>query len=196
MKRFKAVFFGLVLLSASAVSQTGGWMLDKAHSKVTFGVKHMVISEVEGSFGDFDIAVNASKPDFTDGTVDGSIKVASINTENAGRDRHLKSDDFFNADLYPEIVFKGTSVEKTADGKYKIKGNLTIRDVTKPVTFDAEFNGTLQTSRATLSAWKATLALNRFDYGLKWNKTIETGGFVVGEMVTITLLLEFNKANT
>ena len=196
MKRFTAVFFGLVLLSTAAISQTGGWKLDKAHSKVSFTVKHMVISEVEGSFDDFDITVNASKPDFTDGTLTASVKVASINTENAGRDRHLKSDDFFNAELYPEIVFKGTSVEQMADGKYKINGNLTIRDVTKPVTFDADFNGTLQTSRGMLSAWKATLALNRFDYGLKWNKTLETGGLIVGETVTITLRLEFDKTNS
>jgi polyisoprenoid-binding protein YceI len=109
------------------------------------------------------------------------------------RDGHLKSDDFFNAEKFPEINFKSTSFEKLGDNKYKITGDLTIRDVTKNVTFDATLNGTLKTDRGVLAAWKATTTINRFDYNLKWSKTLETGGLAVGKDVIITLNLELNK---
>ncbi len=177
-------------------TQTGGWKLDKAHSNATFSIRHMVISEVTGKFTDFDITVNAAKDDFTDGILEATIKVASINTENASRDRHLQTDDFFNAEKFPVITFKSTSVEKVGENTYKFNGDLTIRDVTKPVTFEAVHNGVLRTSRGMMSAWKATLSLNRFDFGLKWNKTVESGGLVAGETVTIILTLEFNKPNS
>ena len=105
----------------------------------------------------------------------------------------MKSDDFFNAEKYPEIRFKSTAFEKVGENEFKITGDLTIRDVTKKVTFDAIFNGTLKTQRGLLAAWKATTTINRFDYNLKWNKTVETGGLIVGKDVTITLNLEFYK---
>ncbi len=123
----------------------------------------------------------------------GTIKVASLSTDNTMRDNHLKSDDFFNAEKFPEISFKSTSFEKLSDNKYKITGDLTIRDVTKNVTFNAVLNGVLKTDRGLLSSWKATTTINRFDYNLKWNKTIESGGLIVGQDVTIALNLELNK---
>jgi polyisoprenoid-binding protein YceI len=153
----------------------------------------MVISEVTGYFKEYDIQVNAAKDDFTDATIAATLKVASINTDNERRDGHLKSDDFFSSEKFPDITFKSASVEKTGENIYKIHGNLTIRDVTKSVTFDAVHRGTIKTSRGTVSAWKATLEINRFDYNLKWNRTIETGGLVAGETVTITLNLELQK---
>jgi polyisoprenoid-binding protein YceI len=153
----------------------------------------MVVSEAVGSFKDFTIDLKSEKDDFSDATVQSTIKVASLSTDNDRRDAHLKSDDFFNAEKYPEINFKSTSFEKLGDTKYKITGDLTIRDVTKNVTFDAVLNGTLKTTRGVLSAWKATTTINRFDYNLKWNKTLETGGLIAGQDVTITLNLELNK---
>ena len=153
----------------------------------------MVISEVIGSFKDFTIVLKSAKDDFSDAEVQSTIKVASLSTDNAMRDGHLKSDDFFNAEKFPEINFKSTSFEKLSDNKYKISGDLTIRDVTKSVTFDAILSGTLKTDRGVLSAWKATTTINRFDYNLKWNKTLETGGLIVGQDVIITLNLELNK---
>jgi len=190
----KIVFAILAVLAATAfVSAQSEWKLDKAHSSVTFTVRHMVISEVTGSFKDFTVALKSSKDDFSDADVQSTIKVGSISTDNANRDNHLKSDDFFNAEKFPEINFKSTSFEKLGDNKYKITGDLTMRDVTKNVTFDAVLNGTMKTQRGMLAAWKAVTTINRFDYNLKWSKTLETGGLMVGQDVTITLNLELNK---
>jgi polyisoprenoid-binding protein YceI len=194
MKQF-ILFFALIILGAGSLpAQKTGWTLDKAHSSIGFSVRHMVISEVTGNFKDFDISFTSSKDDYSDAIVDASIKVASINTDNERRDGHLKTDDFFNAEKFPLIKFKGTSFEKVGENKYKIIGDLTIRDVTKKVSFDAVYNGTIKAPwGATVSSWKATLAINRFDYGLKWNKAIESGGLIAGDTVTITLNLELNK---
>lgn len=194
MKRLAVVVLFLAVGFASLTAQQGGWKFDKSHSGITFSVRHLVISEVTGNFKDFDIAFNATKDDFTDASVEATIKVASINTDNERRDNHLKSDDFFNAEKFPEIKFKSSSFEKVGGNKYKITGDLTIRDVTKKVTFDATYNGSIKgMGGSTVTAWKATLDLNRFDYGLKWNRAIESGGLVVGEIVNITLNLEIVK---
>ena len=179
---------------ASLPAQKSGWRLDKAHSGITFSIRHLVISEVTGNFKDFDIAFTATKDDFTDGSVDATLKVASLSTDNERRDNHLKSDDFFNAEKFPEIKFKSSSFEKVGENTYKIKGVLTIRDVTKDVTLDATYNGSIKgMGGSTVAAWKATLAINRFDYGLKWNRTIESGGLVAGDTVSITFNLELVK---
>jgi len=194
MKRFMFFLTLIVLGAGSLIAQKSGWRLDKAHSSIGFSVRHMVISEVTGNFKDFDINFTSTKDDYSDAVVDASIKVASISTDNDRRDEHLKTDDFFNAEKFPLIKFKSTLFEKVGDNKYKITGDLTIRDVTKTVTFDAVYNGTINAPwGATVSSWKATLAVNRFDYGLKWNKTIDTGGLIAGDTVNITMNLELNK---
>ncbi len=183
------------LTFTAACAQTKEWKLDRAHSSITFTVKHMVISEVTGRFDNFTMTLTSSKEDFTDATLEGTIKVDSIDSGNPNRDRHLKTDDFFNAQKYPEIKFKSSSVVKVSDNNYKVNGDLTIRDVTKKVTWDAVLNGTLKTSHGTRVAWKATIAINRFDYGLKWDRMTETGGLVAGDIVTITILGEFINAS-
>jgi polyisoprenoid-binding protein YceI len=194
MIRFKAFLFITMLAVSSLFAQKSGWNLDKAHSSVGFSIKHMVISEVTGNFKDFDISFKSSKSDFTDASVDATIKVASINTDNEKRDSHLRTDDFFNAEKFPEIKFKSASFEKVGENKYKITGDLTIRDVTKKVTFDATYNGSIKAPwGAEIYSWKATLSINRFDYGLKWNKAIEAGGLIAGDTVNITLNLELDK---
>jgi len=192
MKRVIAGLIAIVGISVIASAQSE-WKLDKAHSSITFTVRHMVISEVSGNFKDFSVVLKSEKEDFSDASIESIIQVASISTDNDFRDKHLKSDDFFNAEKYPEIKFKSTQFEKLSDNKYKITGDLTIRDVTRKVTFDAVLNGTLKTNRGMLSAWKASTTINRFDYNLKWNKTLETGGLMVGPDVTVTLNLELNK---
>jgi polyisoprenoid-binding protein YceI len=192
MKKIIFVFLAIFALATIGAAQSE-WKFDKVHSSVTFSVRHMVISNVSGSFKDFSILLKSDKGDFSDATVVSTIQVASISTDNDYRDKHLKSDDFFNAEKFPEIKFKSTKFEKIDDNKYKITGDLTIRDVTKEVTFDAVLNGTLKTEKGLLSAWQATTTINRFDYNLKWNKTIESGGLIVGQDVTITLNLELNK---
>ncbi len=194
MNRIKSLLFITVLVVSSLFAQGTGWNLDKAHSSIGFSIKHMVISEVSGNFKDYDVTFKSTKSDFTDATVVASIKVASINTDNEKRDGHLRTDDFFNAEKFPLITFKSTSFEKTGENKYKITGDLTIRDVTKKVTFDAVYNGSIKAPwGAQIYSWKATLIINRFDYNLKWNKAIEAGGLIVGDSVNITLNLELNK---
>jgi polyisoprenoid-binding protein YceI len=193
MKKIFAVVLALVAMTSLMAAQSE-WKLDKAHSSVSFSIKHMVISSVTGGFKDFDITFKSSKEDFSDASVEGVIKVASINTENDRRDKHLKSDDFFNAEKFPEIKFKSKSFVKTADGKYKITGDLTIRDVTKEVTFEADYNGSVKSPwGTTMHSWTVTLTLNRFDYNLKWSQTVETGGLIAGQDVTITMNIELNK---
>jgi len=170
-----------------------GWSVDPDHTSISFAVKHLVISEVTGKFRDFTITFNATKDDFSDAMVVAAIKVASITTENEKRDAHLKSDDFFSAEKYPDITFKSTSFQKVGVNQYKITGDLTIRNVTKRVTFEATLNGSMKTPNGTVYAWRAVTAVNRFDFGLKWNMAIEGGGLVAGDTVTTTLNIELNK---
>ncbi len=192
MKRITTLAIVLSLAAFTGFAQDT-WKLDRSHANIGFSVTHMLISEVPGDFQEFDIDFRASQEDFTDAKVTATIKVASIDTENERRDGHLKSDDFFNAEKYPTIIFESTKFEKTGDKTYKIHGNLTMRDVTRPVVFDAKLIGVLKTERGVLSGWKAMTTVNRFDYNLKWNRAIETGGLIVSEDVDIVLNAEFMK---
>jgi polyisoprenoid-binding protein YceI len=192
MHRF--IFSLALAISVSVVSfAQSAWTLDKSHSGVKFSVRHMVISDVEGSFKDYDVTFKSDKEDFTDAVIEATIKSASISTDNEGRDKHLRSDDFFNAESFPMITFKSSKFEKTGATTYKIHGDLTIRDVTKPVVFEAIYGGQQKTQRGTVTGWKATLTINRFDYNLKWDRAIEAGGLVVGPDVTITVNAQVRK---
>ena len=189
------LILSLVSLHAVTFSQSK-WTLDRNHSNVRFTVSHLVISEVEGSFKKFDGTVTNTKSDFSDANINFTVDVNSINTDNEKRDGHLKSDDFFNAEKFPEMKFQGTSFKKISDNKYELLGNLTIRDVTKPVKFDVVYGGTAQARGTTKVGFKATSVINRFDYGLKWNALTEAGGATVGKDVTIDLRLEFDQAKS
>jgi polyisoprenoid-binding protein YceI len=184
----------LIALSVLTLSAQITWNADKAHSKVNFSVTHMVISEVTGTFRDFDVTLVAAKDDFSDAKIDATIKTASISTDNEGRDNHLKSDDFFNAEKFPDMKFKSTKIERTGDKTFNVAGDLTIRDITKPVVLAMKYNGQVTDARGnTKAGFKATTTIDRFEFGTKWNKVIEAGSLVVGKNVDITLLLEFNK---
>lgn len=180
----------LTLLSSMAFGQAQ-WKTDHSHSNIRFTITHMLITEVEGKFNDFEATVSSEKDDFDGAEVDFTAKVVSIDTENEKRDNHLKSDDFFSADKFPEIKFKGHIVKEGS--KYFLKGDFTIRDVTKAVTFDVKYNGNLEGKRGRKAGFKVTGSINRFDYGLKWNNTVETGGLVVSEDVEITCNIELNE---
>jgi polyisoprenoid-binding protein YceI len=134
------------------------------------------------------------KEDFTGSSVTAIIKTASVNTDNDKRDAHLRSDDFFNAAKFPEIRFVSTSFEKAGKDTYKITGDLTIRDVTKTVQLDTKYNGSIKDPWGnTRAGFKATTTINRTEYGAKWNKVLEAGGYLVGENVDITLLVELQE---
>jgi len=169
------------------------WTVDKPHTSVRFAVTHMVVAETEGTFKVFDGTVEHSKADWSDAKINFTVDVNSINTDNENRDRHLKSDDFFNAEKFPAMTFASTSFKPKGNNKYELKGNLTIRDVTKPVTFDVTFGGIATSSRGDKAGFKATTSINRFDYNLKWDRATEAGGLVVGKDVEIVVRLELNK---
>jgi polyisoprenoid-binding protein YceI len=176
------------------VAQTK-WDIDNAHSQVMFNVSHLVISEVTGQFKTFSGNITTSNPDFTDAVIDFQIDVASINTDNQMRDDHLKGDDFFNAGKYPQMVFKGQELKKVSGNKYKLTGDLTIRDVTKTVTLDVTYSGTVKDPWGnTKAGFKIKGSVNRFDYNLKWNTITEAGGAVVGPEVEIICNLQLSQA--
>ncbi|MFM9910366.1 MAG: YceI family protein [Chitinophagaceae bacterium] len=193
MKKTVAAFAAFFIVSAS-MAQTTTWKIDNSHSNVKFTVTHLVVSDVDGSFKDYAATIQSSKPDFTDATIDFSVNVNSINTDNENRDKHLKSDDFFNAEKFPQMIFKGTSFKKVSGNKYALEGNLTIRDITKKIKFVVLYGGTVKDPWGNIKAgFKATGSVNRFDYNLKWNTLTEAGGAVVGKEVRITLNLEFTQ---
>lgn len=182
-----------VTTSAKIAIETGKWSVDKAHSSVKFTVTHMVVSEVEGSFKLFDGSMENTKADLSDAKINFTVDVNSIDTENEKRDGHLKSDDFFNAEKFPSMTFASTSMTPAGDNKYKLAGNLTIRDVTKPVVFDVSYGGSNAANGNTKLGFKAQTTINRFDYNLKWDKATESGGLVVSKEVLITVNAQLNK---
>ena len=119
--------------------------------------------------------------------------MSSVNTDNENRDKHLKSPDFFDAEKYPQMKFESTAFKPMGGNKYKLEGNLTIKDVTKPVSFDVTYGGTVNTQRGAKAGFKAKTTINRFDYNLKWDRATEAGGLVVSKEVEVTINTEFNE---
>jgi polyisoprenoid-binding protein YceI len=191
----KALVLAVIAFISTSVFAQTKWTVDAVHSSVKFTVTHLVISEVEGSFKKFDGSITAAKPDFTDASINFTVDVNSINTDNEMRDKHLKSDDFFNAEKFPAMTFKSTGFKKLTANKYALSGNLTIRDVTKPVVFNVVYGGTVKDGYGnTKAGFKATAAINRFDYNLKWNALTEAGGATVGKDINMEIRLEFAQA--
>jgi polyisoprenoid-binding protein YceI len=190
MKKLNALV-AFLFVTGMATAQTT-WNIDKGHSNVQFNVTHMVVSEVNGSFTDFDATVVSKSDDFNGAEVQFTGKAASVNTGNENRDKHLKSDDFFNAEQFPDIKFKGTIVK--TGGKYQLKGDFTMRDVTKPVVFDITYGGQIDTGRGVKAGFKFTGKINRLDYGLKWSNKLATGELAVADEVEVVVKVELNKA--
>ena len=186
------LLLAVFLLSGSVLFGQSVWTLDKAHTEIQFNVNHLVISEVSGKFKEFDGSVRSKSDDFDGSEIEFKAMVASINTDNEQRDGHLKSDDFFNAEKYPELKFKGNLV-KNGSG-YVLKGEMTIRDVTKPIAFDVDYNGTVTDPWGNVkSGFKIKGTIDRFDYGLKWNTLMEAGGAVVDNEINIVCNVELQK---
>lgn len=193
MRKINLFAVVLVLTALSLFAQTE-WSLDKSHSQVGFSVTHLVITEVDGYFKDYDAKVVTKGDDFSTATIDFTVNTSSIFTDNEGRDKHLRSDDFFNAEKYPQMTFKGKSLKKLGDNKYKLVGDLTIRDVTKQVELDVKYNGMVKDPWGnTKAGFRVTGEINRFDYNLKWDKAIETGSLVVGKEVELIIDLQLVK---
>jgi len=182
-------------LTAAEVG-TSTWNIDSTHSSAQFKVKHMMISNVKGEFNAITGSLKHDPQNVANSYVEASIDAQTINTRDGQRDAHLKSPDFLHVEKHPALTFKSTQISKKADGELAVTGDLTIRGVTRPVTFEVE-----GPSAPTKDPWgntrvglSASTRINRKDFGLTWNAALETGGILVGDEVTITLDVEFIKA--
>jgi len=165
------------------------WTLDNAHSEIAFKVKHMMISTVTGHFEDFDASAKTDGDNFENAHFEFTAKTASINTKNEDRDTHLKSDDFFNSEAYPEMKFVSKSFKND-----KIVGDLTIRDVTKEVVLDAELIGiAVDPYGQTKAGFEIRGEINRKDFNLTWNAVTEAGSIVVSDKVKLVVDVQFTK---
>lgn len=170
------------------------YKIDPLHSEIKFRVKHLMISNVTGEFKTFDATVTAEAADFSDASISFEADINSISTNNEQRDGHLKSDDFFNAEQFPKMTFVSTSVEKTGDDELLVHGNLSIRDVTKPVTLKAEIGGTMVDFYGqTKVGFDVSGTIQRKDFNLSWDAVTEAGGVVVSNDVKLLLAVQFTK---
>jgi len=177
-------------------ASTTTWNIDPAHSAAEFKVKHMMISNVKGKFSGLSGVLHLNEKDVTQSSVEASIDVTTVNTQEPQRDGHLKSADFFDVEKFPVMTFKSTAVKNVAKGELAVTGDLTLHGVTKAVTFAVE--GPTPPNRDPWGNLRiglsATTKINRKDFGLTWNTALETGGVLVGNDVAITLDVEFIKA--
>jgi len=168
-------------------------VIDPSHSRVQFKVKHLMISNVLGSFKEFEGKASMVENDFSSAIVNFSISAASIDTEAADRDTHLKSVDFFDVENYPKIEFAGKGMTQKDEDNYELKGNLTIKGISKPVTLVVEFGGLMTDPWGNKKAgFSVTGEINRKDWGMVWNAALETGGVLVSDKVKILCDVEFS----
>jgi polyisoprenoid-binding protein YceI len=183
----------LSLAGATAFAEAAEWTIDTGHAHVGFSVAHMVVSEVDGQFKTFAGKVQLDDKDPTRSQVDFTIDTASVDTDHAERDKHLKSPDFFDAAKYPQITFKSKKIKK-AGKAYKVTGDLTLHGVTRETTLDVTL------SEPITNPWgkqvrgvKVGGVVKRSDYGITWNKALDKGGLALGDDVTVVIKLELNK---
>ncbi|MGE7981724.1 YceI family protein [Solibacillus sp. NPDC093137] len=171
------------------------WQIDQAHSTIGFEVKHMMVSKVKGQFTNYSADVEVDNlEDLTSAQIEITIDTTSINTNNEDRDNHLKSAEFFDIEQFPDIKFKSTSITKDGDD-YKVSGDLTIKDVTKPAVFDVEYGGKgTNPWGVEVYGFEAETKIDREEFGLTWNAALETGGVLVGKDIKIKVELELNPA--
>lgn len=178
------------------MEQQAKWAFDPSHSKIGFSVRHFGITETDGFFREFTGNVQTEKEDFSDLKVNMTVQINSIDTNDVQRDTHLKADDFFNAEKFPEMKFESTELEATAKtNEYKLHGNLTIRDVTKPVIFDLEFAGIVPKDPFgnTKAGFFVSGTINRQDYGLSFNVLLGTGNLAVSDKVKLNIPIQLLK---
>ncbi len=183
-----------VVMPRLAHAETTEWALDGSHSRVGFTVSHMVVSSVSGRFKQFSGKIELDEANLTKSQVDITIKAESIDTDDAKRDEHLRSPDFFDAKKFPTITFKSTKITKAGGNKYKLTGDLTIHGVTKTETLDAVVSEPIKNPWGKMvRSVKLSGKIKRSDFGLKWNKTLDKGGMLVGDEVTLDVAVEIDK---
>ncbi len=181
-------------MTATAISTTpnatinGTYSIDPSHSSLGFIVRHAMITKVRGNFDDFAGAISLDVDNPASSTADLTVQMASIDTRNAQRDEHLRTNDFFDVPTFPTMTFKATGVSVVSEGVYDVTGDLTIKDVTKPVTVKWEFTGANTDAFGNERVgFEGSTTINRSDFGVTWNAPLETGGVLVSEKVTIEL---------
>jgi polyisoprenoid-binding protein YceI len=178
-------------------SITGTYALDTTHSRIGFVARHAMVTKVRGSFNEFEGSgfFDADQPSNSQLAV--TIQAASIDTRNADRDAHLRSNDFFDMDTYPTLSFTSTSVEPVGGDVFRVTGDLKIKGITKPVTLDLELSGTaVDPYGNTRLGLEGSTAINRKDWGVNWNAALETGGVLVGEKITLEFEISAIKATS
>jgi polyisoprenoid-binding protein YceI len=176
-------------MSALSDLKPGIWNVDVSHSEIGFMARHLMVSKVRGQFKDFAAVVTVVQP-FEQSTVQATVQIASIDTNDAGRDAHVRSADFFDVENNPTMTFKSTKVTEDS-----LEGDLTIKGITKAITFDLDFGGVSSDPwGGTRAGFEATTEINRKDFDLTWNVALEAGGFLVGEKVKVDLFVELIQA--
>jgi len=196
MKRMIAIIAIVTALSLPSLAPAATWNIDAEHSSIGFKLRHLMVANVKGLFEKYQGTVEIDEKDITKSKVSVTIETASINTNVKKRDEHLRSADFFDVTKYPAMTFVSKKVLKTGEGMLKVTGDLTLHGITREVVLDVE-----GPSRESKDPWgnvrsgaTATAKINRKDFGLNWNKALETGGVVVGDEVIINLEVELIKA--
>jgi len=189
----RSLLASVLLLSLPAAAST--WEGDPAHTTSTFSVRHMMVTNVRGEFGKTTATVQQDDQDITKSTVEVTVDTTTIDTRQPKRDAHLKSPDFFDVEKFPTMTFKSTKITKGEGSKLKVEGNLTLHGVTKVVVFDVDVTPELTNRGQTHKGVTASAKINRKDYGLNWNQTLEAGGVLVGDEVTIQVDMELKKVN-
>lgn len=173
------------------------WNVDSVHSTIGFTVRHMMISNVKGTFNEFDAVIDADPEDLTDANIEFTIDASSIDTRRSDRDDHLRSEDFFDVENHPNLTFKATKITKKAENQYDMTGDFTIIGTTNPITFDITFEGQAKDPMTgdEAAGFTGSTTINRKDFGLTWNAALETGGVVVSDEVKINIEIQIRKQN-
>ena len=187
------LLYTLLFLGFAPLLLADTYEIDPVHSRVGFKIRHLVISNVLGSFGDFEGTIEYNPKAVEKSSTKAEIKVASITTANGKRDDHLRGDDFFSAQKFPAMKFVSKKVTSKNADSFDVVGDLTIRDITKPVTLAVTYGGSVNFAGDEKAGFLATTTINRKDFGLIWNKVLEAGGVAVGETVQIEIELEATK---
>jgi polyisoprenoid-binding protein YceI len=176
-------------------TNNSSWNLDTVHSGINFSVRHMVVSKVRGRFARFSGSVALDEGDLTRSTVEATIEASSIDTGTAQRDDHLRSADFFDVEHFPQIRFRSTGIEKQGTERYRMTGELTIRDVSREIALEVEYGGRGKDPWGNERVgFTAKGAFDRKDFGLKWNQALETGGVLVSDRVELELEVQAVRA--
>lgn len=185
----------LLLLTVAAVpvfAQTQTFGVDKNHSSAQFKIRHFT-SNVTGQFRDFDAVANLDRANPTKSSIEFTIQATSVDTGAEGRDKHLRSADFFDVEKFPTITFKSTSIAATGKDQYNVTGDFTMHGVTKRITLPVSFLGFAKTQRGDKAGFELETTLNRKDYGIEWNRALDEGGFMLSDDVKVTIDLELNQ---